>query len=83
MYVVYLNVTYKPSIKEPEGETIAKELLQRMGIDIGVRAGKCLQLYIEAESEEEAARKALEVAREARLGNPNVHMFEVIKVSKL
>ncbi len=82
-YVVYLNVTYKPTIREPEGETITRELLKRLGIDVEARAGKCLQLYLEAENDGEAVEKALKIAREARLGNPNVHTFEVVKVAKL
>jgi len=80
-YVVYLNVTYKPTIREPEGETISRELLARLGHGVEVRAGKCLALYLEASSPEEAAAKALEVAKAARLGNPNVHVVEVLKVA--
>ncbi|MEZ0319427.1 MAG: phosphoribosylformylglycinamidine synthase subunit PurS [Pyrobaculum sp.] len=82
VYAVYVNVTYKPAVREPEGETISKELLQRFGYDVKVRAGKCLIMYIDASSPEEAAEKALKIAREARLGNPNVHVVEVVKVKE-
>ncbi|MEZ0247988.1 MAG: phosphoribosylformylglycinamidine synthase subunit PurS [Thermoproteus sp.] len=80
MYAVYLNITYKPSIREPEGETISKELLQRFGFKVEVRAGKCLMLLVDAPTPQAAAEEALRIAREARLGNPNVHAIEVVKV---
>ncbi|MGC8972821.1 MAG: phosphoribosylformylglycinamidine synthase subunit PurS [Thermoproteus sp.] len=79
-FAVYLNIAYKPTIRDPEGETIAKDLLATKGLNIGVRSGKCLVLYVEANTPEEAAEKATAVAREARLGNPNIHVVEVVKV---
>ncbi|MEM0370642.1 MAG: phosphoribosylformylglycinamidine synthase subunit PurS [Pyrobaculum sp.] len=82
-YAVYINVTYKASIREPEGETISKDLLKRLGYEIPVRAGKCLVLQIEASTPEEAREKAVKIAWDARLGNPNVHVVEVVKVEEL
>ncbi|MCX8137166.1 phosphoribosylformylglycinamidine synthase subunit PurS [Pyrobaculum aerophilum] len=82
-YAVYLNVTYKPSIRDPEGETISKDLLARLGYSVEVRAGKCLVLVVDAQSPDEAASNALKIAKEARLGNPNVHVVEVLKVAPL
>lgn len=81
-YVVYLNIAYKPSIRDPEGETIAKDLLARLGHNVEVRAGKCLALYVEAQGPEEARAAALRIAKEARLGNPNIHVVEVLKVAE-
>ncbi|MEM1598871.1 MAG: phosphoribosylformylglycinamidine synthase subunit PurS [Pyrobaculum sp.] len=82
IFAVYVNVTYKPAVREPEGETISKELLERFGHQVKVRAGKCLVMYIDASTPDEAAEKALKIAREARLGNPNVHVVEVVKVAE-
>ncbi|MEM4754695.1 phosphoribosylformylglycinamidine synthase subunit PurS [Pyrobaculum sp.] len=81
-YAVYLNVAYKPSIRDPEGETIANDLLARLGYSVEIRAGKCLVLYIEAPSPEAARAEALKIAKEARLGNPNVHVVEILKVAE-
>lgn len=81
-YAVYLNIAYKPSIRDPEGDTIAKDLLAKLGYDVEVRAGKCLVLYIEAQGPEEAKELAMRMAKEARLANPNVHAVEVLKVAE-
>ncbi len=81
-YAVYLNVAYKPSIKDPEGETISKDLLARLGHDVAVRSGKCLVLYIDAPSPEDAEKTALYIAREARLGNPHVHVIQVVRIEE-
>ncbi|WP_148682725.1 phosphoribosylformylglycinamidine synthase subunit PurS [Pyrobaculum ferrireducens] len=81
-YAVYINVAYKPSLRDPEGETISRDLLARLGFGVEVRSGKCLVLYIEAESPEAAREAALKIAREARLGNPNVHVIEVVRVEE-
>lgn len=79
---MYLNVAYKPSIRDPEGETIANDLLARLGYSVEVRAGKCLVLYVEAATPDDAKEAALKIAKEARLGNPNVHVVEVLKVAE-
>ncbi|ABL87290.1 conserved hypothetical protein [Pyrobaculum islandicum DSM 4184] len=79
-YLVYLNIAYKRGIRDPEGETIQREIFERRGVSIEVRAGKCLVLTIEASSPEEAREKALKLAWDMRLGNPNVHMVEVVRV---
>lgn len=79
-YAVYLNIAYKPGIRDPEGETIQQEIFERRGIGVKVRAGKCLVLLLEASSEEEAKERALKLAWDVRLGNPNVHVIEVVRV---
>lgn len=81
-YAVYLNITYKPAIREPEGETISRDLLKKLGYEVPVRAGKCLVMYIEASSPQEAEQKALKIAWEARLGNPNVNVVQILKVEE-
>jgi phosphoribosylformylglycinamidine (FGAM) synthase PurS component len=45
---------------------------------VDVRAGKCLVLTLEASSEDEAREKAVKLAWDLRLGNPNVHVVEVV-----
>jgi len=79
-YAVYLNIGYRPEIRDPEGDVIKKELFQRRGLEAEVRAGKCLVLVLEAGSEEEARKRAEALAWELRLGNPNVHVVEVVKI---
>ncbi len=79
-YAVYLNIRFRREIRDAEGDVIKNELFQRRGLDVDVRVGKCLMLLLEAGSEEEAKKRAEALAWELRLGNPNVHVVEVVKV---
>jgi phosphoribosylformylglycinamidine (FGAM) synthase PurS component len=79
-FAVYLNIAYKPGVRDPEGDTIKRELFSRAGLDVDVRAGKCLVLTLEASGEDEAREKAVKLAWDLRLGNPNVHVVEVVRV---
>lgn len=79
-YCVYLYVGYLPHIRDPEGETIKRELFDKAGIQAEVRAGKCIVLRLEAASEQEAKSRALEYANALRLGNPHVHVVDAIRV---
>jgi Phosphoribosylformylglycinamidine (FGAM) synthase, PurS component len=80
-FAVYLNIAYRPEIRDPEGDAVKRELFERRGLHVDVRAGKCLVLILDAASEEEAREKAARLAWELRLGNPNVHLIEVVKVA--
>jgi len=75
-------VAYKPSARDPEGETLADEL-RRLGYTWiqGIRAGKAFIVEVEAESREEAERLVEEMARETRLFNPAVHTLLVITLA--
>lgn len=75
-------VSYKPSARDPEGETLAGEL-RRLGYTwiLGARAGKAFVFEVEAGSREEAARLVEEMARETRLYNPAVHSLLVIPLA--
>lgn len=79
-YLVYLNIAYKRGIRDPEGEAIQREIFERRGVSAEVRAGKCLIVAVEAATPEEAGERALKLAWDLRLGNPNVHVVEVVKV---
>lgn len=79
-FAVYINIGYKEHIRDPEGETIQREVFERAGLNVPVRSGKCLRLIVEAQDERSAADIAVDLARRLRLGNPNVHSIEVLKV---
>lgn len=81
-YHVYLYIGYLPHIKDPEGETIRRELFERLGYSVEVRAGKCIRLTLEAANGEDAGRRAVEMARALRLGNPHVHTIELLRVEE-
>ena len=80
LYRIGVIVTYKKELRDPEGETIRRDLLQRAGYYKvrEVRAGKYLDLLVEAESAEEAVSYVKEMCSRLRIYNPVVHSLEVI-----
>jgi phosphoribosylformylglycinamidine synthase subunit PurS len=70
-------VTLKPSVFDPQGQTIA-EALHSMGYTgVGdVRQGKYFELDIDASGEDEARRLAAEAA-EKLLSNPVIESYRI------
>lgn len=70
-------VSLKPSILDPQGQTIAEALhtLGYTGVQ-GVRQGKYFELDVEAASPEEARTVASEVA-DKLLANPVIESYRV------
>ena len=70
-------VSLKPSILDPQGQTIA-EALHSLGYAAvqGVRQGKYFELDVEAGSEEQARALASEVA-DKLLANPVIESYRV------
>ncbi len=82
LHRILVFVSYKPSARDPEGETLAREL-RSLGYDSlsGVRAGKAFLFTVEASNEGEAVSVVKRIARETRLYNPSVHELLVIRVA--
>ncbi len=61
MYKANVRITLRPSILDPQGKAV-HHALENLGYDAveRVRMGKYVELWIEAASEEEAARLARE-----------------------
>ncbi len=80
LYRIGVVVTYKKELRDPEGETILRDLLQRANYSRvkEVRAGKYLNLVVEAESAEEAISYVKEMCSRLRIYNPVVHSLEVV-----
>ncbi len=79
LYPVLLLVSNKEAARDPEGETLTRELRSRGFLSIArVRAGKFYVLYVEAEGPAGAVEEARRVASEARLYNPVVHEAKVM-----
>jgi len=79
LYRVEILITNKPLAKDPEGETIHKDLLLKKGFTSvkRVRAGKLLMMEIEADSKEEARRIAFNACNELRIYNPVAHSYRI------
>lgn len=77
MFKAIISVTLRPSILDPEGKTV-HHALTNLGYEAveRVRMGKRAELWIDADSEEEAHRVATE-ACEKLLANPVTENFEI------
>jgi len=77
-YCVAVLVLPRRGARDPEGETLAREL-RRLGYTrvADVRAGKVFVIRVDADSVEEAKRLVENVARSARLYNPAVNALVV------
>jgi phosphoribosylformylglycinamidine synthase PurS subunit len=79
VFSVEIVISNKPQARDPEGETIARDLIHKSGFDSvkEVRTGKLLAIKIEAADEEAARNKALLMCNDLRLYNPVAHSLSV------
>lgn len=79
IYLVEVLIENKPLARDPEGETIHRELILRGGYNSVrlVRVGKLLRLEIESASEDEAKDIAIKLCNDLRIYNPVVHTYRV------
>ena len=83
-YLVEVIIENKPSINDPEGETIHKDLILKGGYSTvsSVRAAKLLKLVVDSPSKIEAEKTVNTLCHELRVFNPVVSTCTV-KASKL
>ena len=79
LYPVEIIISNKPQARDPEGETIARDLIHKEGFHAirGVRTGKLLSVSVEAENEEGACNLAVRMCNDLRLYNPVAHSISV------
>jgi phosphoribosylformylglycinamidine synthase PurS subunit len=79
VYSIEVIISNKPQARDPEGETIVRDLIHKRGYDAvkDVRTGKLLTLKIQAASEDEAQGKAVVMCHDLRLYNPVAHSLSV------
>ena len=78
-YVVEVVIESKPAARDPEGDTIAGDLMRKNGFGMvkGVRTAKLLRITLEAGSEAEARKIADRMCNELRLVNPVAHVYSI------
>ena len=78
-YSVEIIISNKPQARDPEGETIIRDLVHKSGFDSvkEVRTGKLLTIVLNASNQEEAKEKVLSMCNELRLYNPVAHSVNV------
>jgi phosphoribosylformylglycinamidine synthase subunit PurS len=76
-YAARVNVTLKPGIADPQGQTIEKAL-PALGYDgvHQVRVGKMIELEVDASDADDAKRRVEEMC-EKLLANPVIEAYEV------
>lgn len=76
-YAARVNVTLKPGIADPQGQTIEKAL-PALGYDgvHQVRVGKMIELELDASDPDDAKRRVEEMC-EKLLANPVIEAYEV------
>ena len=78
-FSVEIVISNKPRARDPEGETIERDLIHKEGFHSvkEVRTGKLLTVKVEASDEDEARNKALQMCNDLRLYNPVAHALDV------
>lgn len=83
LFIIELVIEGKPYARDPEGETIKRDLMNRHGFKMirDVRCGKLLRIKLNAKSEEEAKKIVENMCRELRLANPVAHNYSIRIIS--
>ena len=76
-YTARVNVTLKPGIADPQGQTIERAL-PALGYDgvSNVRVGKLIELSVDAADESDAKKRVEEMCLRL-LANPVIEWFEI------
>ncbi|MBU1198143.1 phosphoribosylformylglycinamidine synthase subunit PurS [Candidatus Micrarchaeota archaeon] len=71
-FVAEVTIEYKPSLSDPEGATIANDLMKRNGFEHvdRVRTAKLLRIHLKAANKDKAKSMVDKMCRELRLANP-------------
>jgi phosphoribosylformylglycinamidine synthase len=82
LFSVEIVISNKPQARDPEGETIARDLIHKKGFDSvkEIRTGKLLLAQVEATTEAEAKDEVQLMCNDLRLYNPVAHTL-MIRVS--
>jgi phosphoribosylformylglycinamidine synthase subunit PurS len=72
-------ISNKAGAKDPEGETILRDLVHKSGFEEvkSIRAGKFLSIEVEAADGESAAALVRKMCDELRIFNPAAHSLSV------
>jgi len=78
-FSVEILISNKPQARDPEGETIIRDLIHKSGFESvkEVRTGKLLTILVDAANQEDAKDKVLSMCNELRLYNPVAHSVSV------
>ena len=78
-YTIEVVVENKPLARDPEGDTIHRNLILKGGYSqiTGVRAGKLLRMNVQARTAEDAQQLVKKLCDDLRIYNPAAHVCQV------
>ncbi|MFQ6084797.1 MAG: phosphoribosylformylglycinamidine synthase subunit PurS [Candidatus Bathyarchaeia archaeon] len=78
-YLIEAIIENKPAARDPEGETIHRDLVIKGGYDSikSTRTGKYIRFDVEARSLNQAKRTVLKLCNDLRIYNPVVHTLTI------
>jgi phosphoribosylformylglycinamidine synthase PurS subunit len=78
-YTVNVVIENKPSIRDPEGETILRDLIIKNGVTQvkKVKIAKLIELDVEAENESRAKKIIEKICDDLRIYNPVVSVCSI------
>jgi len=78
-YIVEIVIENKPAARDPEGQTVQKDLINRGGYDMvtSVRSGKYFRMTVEASNEKEAKDIVFKLSNDLRIFNPVAHICTI------
>ena len=78
-YVLEIIIENKPGARDPERETILRDLIKQNGFEMvkNVRSGKFLRVNLEAESKEESKDIVYRMCNDLRIFNPVIHTVTI------
>jgi phosphoribosylformylglycinamidine synthase len=78
-YTVEIIIENKPAARDPEGETIWRDLVMKGGYSSieSIRSAKLLRAKVVASSEEDAKNTVFKMCNELRIFNPVAHMCTI------
>lgn len=78
-FLVEVVIENKPLAKDPEGDTVCRDLINRGGYQNvkKVRTGKYLRFSVDAQTSEGAKDTVYKLCNDLRIFNPVVHTCEI------
>lgn len=78
-FLIEIIIEGKKNARDPEGETIMRDLMIKHGYDMveSVRSGKILKVILDATDEKAAENICWKMVNELRIYNPIAHMCTI------
>jgi phosphoribosylformylglycinamidine synthase PurS subunit len=79
LFTVEIVIENKPAARDPEGETIWRDLVNKGGYNVvkSIRSAKLLRARVEAQSEGEAKDIVFKMCNDLRIFNPVAHTCSI------